>query len=180
MAVVSATFESGVGLSGYIQLSCFLELQNAELRKLMNVQPVPYIAHGLGTYRWLVEDVTLNPLRICPDPHSGIIEASAAEANRFLKSFQINQKFVCRKFTEEQVRRYQLTVDLNGFSYLIEVLEVGQRTNVSKSFKAIVSCFSYLLKSIICWYHLMLPYSFSFSLLRIWIYIIALLRNVCY
>ena len=159
MAVVSAAFESGVGLSGYIHLSCYLELQNAEIRKLMDIQPAPSIAHGLGTFRWLDEDVTVNPLRIGRDPHSGIIEASVAEANRLLKSFQINQKFVCRKFTEEQVRRYKLTVDSKGFSYLIKVLEVGQRTNVSKSFKAIVTCFSFLITSIICWYHLMLPYS---------------------
>ncbi|XP_022149055.1 protein PHYLLO, chloroplastic isoform X2 [Momordica charantia] len=129
MAVVSAAFESGVGLSGYIQLSCYLELQNAEIRKLMNNQPAPSIAHGLGTYRWLEEDVTVNPLRICRDPHSGIMEASVAEANQLLKSFQINQKFVSRKFTEEQVRRYQLTVDSKGFSHLIKVLEVGQKTN---------------------------------------------------
>ncbi|XP_023512020.1 protein PHYLLO, chloroplastic isoform X3 [Cucurbita pepo subsp. pepo] len=129
MAVVSAAFESGVGLSGYIHLSCYLELQNAEIRKLMDIQPAPSIAHGLGTFRWLDEDVTVNPLRIGRDPHSGIIEASVAEANRLLKSFQINQKFVCRKFTEEQVCRYKLTVDSKGFSYLIKVLEVGQRTN---------------------------------------------------
>ncbi|XP_022992379.1 protein PHYLLO, chloroplastic isoform X2 [Cucurbita maxima] len=129
MAVVSSAFESGVGLSGYIHLSCYLELQNAEIRKLMDIQPAPSIAHGLGTFRWLDEDVTVNPLRIGRDPHSGIIEASAAEANRLLKSFQINQKFVRRKFTEEQVRRYKLTVDSKGFSYLIKVLEVGQRTN---------------------------------------------------
>lgn len=141
MAVVSAAFETGVGLSGYIQLSSYLELQNAELRKLMNIQPAPSIAHGLGTYRWLEEDVTVNPLRICRDPCSGIIEASVAEANRLLKSFQINQKFVCRKSTEEQVHRYQLTVDLKGFSYSIKVLEVGPRTNVSKSFKAVVTAF---------------------------------------
>ncbi|XP_038893380.1 protein PHYLLO, chloroplastic isoform X5 [Benincasa hispida] len=129
MAVVSAAFESGVGLSGYIHLSCYLELQNAEVRKLMNIQPAPSIAHGLGTYRWLEEDVTLDPLRISRDPHSGIVEASVAEANRLLKGFQINQKFVCKKFTEEQVCRYKLSVDSKGFSYSTKVLEVGQRTN---------------------------------------------------
>lgn len=134
MAVVSAAFESGVGLSGYIHLSCYLDLQNADVRKLMNIQPAPSIAHGLGTYRWLEEDVTVNPLRIRRDPYSGIIEASVAEANRLLNSFEINQKFVCRKFTEEQVRMFKLSVDLKGFSYSIKVLEVGQRTNVSKSF----------------------------------------------
>ncbi|TYK09049.1 protein PHYLLO [Cucumis melo var. makuwa] len=129
MAVVSAAFESGVGLSGYVHLSCYLEHQNAEVRKLMNIQPAPSIAHGLGTYRWLEEDVTVNPLRIRRDPHSGIIEASIAEANQLLKNFQINQKFVCRKFTDGQVRSYRLSVDSKGFSYSIKVLEVGQRTN---------------------------------------------------
>lgn len=134
MAVVSAAFESGVGLSGYVHLSCYLELQNAEVRKLMNIQPAPSIAHGLGTYRWLEEDVTVNPLRFRRDPHSGIIEASVAEANQLLENFQINQKIVCRKFTDGQVRSYRLSVNSKGFSYSIKVLEVGQRTNVSKSF----------------------------------------------
>uniref|UniRef100_A0A0A0KQZ1 Mandelate racemase/muconate lactonizing enzyme C-terminal domain-containing protein n=1 Tax=Cucumis sativus TaxID=3659 RepID=A0A0A0KQZ1_CUCSA len=129
MAVVSAAFESGVGLSGYVHLSCYLELQNAEVRKLMNIQPAPSIAHGLGTYRWLEEDVTVNPLRFRRDPHSGIIEASVAEANQLLENFQINQKIVCRKFTDRQVRSYRLSVDSKGFSYSIKVLEVGQRTN---------------------------------------------------
>ncbi|KAF3944586.1 hypothetical protein CMV_028957 [Castanea mollissima] len=87
------------------------------------------LAHGLGTYRWLEEDVTTDPLRIDRDPDSGFIEASVSDANRFLQKFQINHNTICSKLTGEQVNGYQLTVDTRGFSCFLKVYEVGERTN---------------------------------------------------
>ncbi|KAG6654050.1 hypothetical protein CIPAW_05G119100 [Carya illinoinensis] len=89
------------------------------------------LAHGLGTYRWLEEDVTTAPLRIDRDPSSGFIEASVADANRVLQKLQINHNVIRRKFTGEQVSTYQLNVDMKGFSCSVKVHEVGQRTNAS-------------------------------------------------
>lgn len=132
MAVVSAAYESGLGLSAYVQFSCYLELQNADICKVMKNKLVPPIAHGLGTYRWLKEDVTTAPLRIDRNPSSGFIEASVADANRVMQKLQINHNIVCRKFTGELVDTYQLTMHAKGFSYLLIVHEVGQRTNVSR------------------------------------------------
>ncbi|XP_075659886.1 protein PHYLLO, chloroplastic isoform X2 [Castanea sativa] len=129
MAVVSAAYESGLGLSAYIQFSCYLELQNADICKVIKSERVPSIAHGLGTYRWLEEDVTTDPLRIDRDPDSGFIEASVSDANRFLQKFQINHNTICSKLTGEQVNGYQLTVDTRGFSCFLKVYEVGERTN---------------------------------------------------
>ena len=137
MAVVSAAYESGLGLSAYIQFSCYLELQNADICKVIKSEHVPSIAHGLGTYRWLEEDVTTDPLRIDRDPYSGFIEASVSDANRFLQKFQINHNTICSKLTGEQVNGYWLTVDTRGFSCFLKVYEVGERTNVSRIFHKI-------------------------------------------
>ncbi|KAL6350620.1 hypothetical protein AAG906_022330 [Vitis piasezkii] len=125
MAVVSAAFESGLSLSAYIQLSSYFELQSAEICKLMNKQLVPSVAHGLGTYRWLKEDVTFEPLSINRSQDSGFIEASVVDADRILQKFQINRDTIIRIFSEEQVYTYQLAVDSDGFSCLLNVHEIG-------------------------------------------------------
>ncbi|XP_050132794.1 protein PHYLLO, chloroplastic isoform X2 [Malus sylvestris] len=129
MAVVSAAFESGLGLSAYIQFCCYLNLKNSEICEMMNYELAPSIAHGLGTYRWLKEDVTTTPLKIGCNPVSGFIEASVADADQVLQKFQINGNVVHRNFTGEQVRVFQLTVDSRAFSYSIIVHEIGERYN---------------------------------------------------
>ncbi|EXB44934.1 hypothetical protein L484_026522 [Morus notabilis] len=126
MAVISSTFESGLGLSAYIHLSCYLEQKNAEICKLMSNKMGPSVAHGLGTYQWLKEDVATTPLKISCNPYSGIVEASVADANRLLQSFQINRMIIHGDYTGEEVRRYRLPVDFNGISYYINVQEIGQ------------------------------------------------------
>lgn len=132
MAVVSAAFESGLGLSAYILFSCYLELQNADLCKVMNRELAPPMAHGLGTYQWLKEDVTTHPIGICYNPCSGLVEASVANAAQLMQKFQINHKIIRRTFTEEQVSRDQLIVNSKDVSSSIKVLEIGERVDVSR------------------------------------------------
>ncbi|KDP31426.1 hypothetical protein JCGZ_11802 [Jatropha curcas] len=129
MAVVSAAFESGLGLSAYIQFSYYLELQSADLCRVMNYKLWPSVAHGLGTYKWLKEDVTTKPLGIHPDPCSGFVGASVADAIQLLQKFQVNHNVIQRTFTGEQVYRYHLAVNLKDFSSSIKVYEVGQKEN---------------------------------------------------
>ncbi|XVE74433.1 hypothetical protein DITRI_Ditri12bG0017000 [Diplodiscus trichospermus] len=131
MAVVSAAFESGLALSTYILFSCYLEMQNAETCKLMNDKLAPSVAHGLGTYRWLEEDVTNDVLGIGRNPCTGFIEASVADATHLLHKFQMNHNVINRTFTGEEVLRYQLTLDSNDFSCSINVQEIGPRINRS-------------------------------------------------
>ena len=73
MAVVSAAFETGISLSAYIQFSCFIDMQNEDLRKIMNKEPPSPVAHGLGTYRWLKEDIITEPLSISRGACSGFM-----------------------------------------------------------------------------------------------------------
>eukprot|EP00257_Ricinus_communis_P024903 XP_025012317.1 protein PHYLLO, chloroplastic isoform X2 [Ricinus communis] len=128
MAVVSAAFESGLGLSTYIQFSSYLEVQNADLCRVMDRKLGPPVAHGLGTYQWLKQDVTTKPLRIRHLP-CGFIGASVSDAIEFVQKFQINQKVICRTFTGEQVSTYDFSVNSKGFACSIKVQEVGQKND---------------------------------------------------
>ncbi|XP_058184561.1 protein PHYLLO, chloroplastic isoform X7 [Rhododendron vialii] len=128
ISVISATFESSLGLSAYVQFSYFLELQKEDICRTMQKEPSPTIAHGLGTYRWLREDITAEPLNIYRNPSSGFIEAFVDDAGRVLTKFQVNRKVILRSFTGEEVQRYQLNVDSEGFSVSINVQEIGPKT----------------------------------------------------
>ncbi|KAI8539299.1 hypothetical protein RHMOL_Rhmol09G0170900 [Rhododendron molle] len=128
LSVISATFESSLGLSAYAQFSYFLELQKEDICRTMEKEPSPTIAHGLGTYRWLKEDITAEPLNIYRNPSSGFIEAFVDDAGRVLTKFQVNRKVILRNFTGEEVQRYQLNVDSEVFSVSINVQEIGPKT----------------------------------------------------
>lgn len=148
MAVVSATFESGLGLSAYIHFSCYLEQKNVEVCKIMNNKSVPSIAHGLGTYQWLKEDVATTPLKISQNAFTGFVEASVVDADQLLKSFQVNHHVVQRNFTGESVCRYQLPVESNGFTCLFKVQEIGQTSKVNKSLICLLLFFYYVISDI--------------------------------
>ncbi|CAL5421444.1 unnamed protein product [Camellia sinensis] len=49
---------------------------SADICMAMNKEPSPSIAHGLGTYHWLKEDITAEPQNIRRNTSSGFIEAS--------------------------------------------------------------------------------------------------------
>ncbi|KAL5160110.1 Protein PHYLLO, chloroplastic [Glycine soja] len=129
MAVVSAAFESSLSLSAYTQFSSYLELLSLGTFKVLDDAASGTVAHGLGTYRWLKEDVTPSPLLICRNPQTGFVEASVANASRLVHDFQVNQKVISYIIAEEQVRRYQYKVELNNLSCSFEVRETGLKTN---------------------------------------------------
>ncbi|KAK7360718.1 hypothetical protein VNO77_02727 [Canavalia gladiata] len=129
MAVVSAAFESSLSLSAYTLFSSYLELLSLDALEVLDNAVAPTVAHGLGTYRWLKEDVTPNPLLICRNPHSGVVEASVANASRVVHDFQVNQNVMSNIIAEEPVRQYQLKVELNSLSCSFEVCETGPQTN---------------------------------------------------
>ncbi|XP_068499038.1 protein PHYLLO, chloroplastic isoform X2 [Phaseolus vulgaris] len=129
MVVVSSAFESSLSLSAYTQFSSYLEILSLGKLKVLDNVPAPTIAHGLGTYRWLKEDVTPNPLSICRNPQSGFVEASVASASRYVRDFQVDKKVVSYVIVQEQVRRYQCRVELNNVSCSFEVRETGHIAN---------------------------------------------------
>ncbi|KAE9461606.1 hypothetical protein C3L33_06488, partial [Rhododendron williamsianum] len=111
-AVVSPVWEGAAFL--------VLELQKEDICRTMENEPSPTIAHGLGTYRWLKEDITAEPLNIYCNPSSGFIEASIDDAACVLTKFQVNRKVILRSFTGEEVHRFWEVEDtlVLFFSYL--------------------------------------------------------------
>lgn len=131
MTVVSAAFESALGLSAYIQFARYLDVQNAEMQSLMNKESQSSTAHGFGTYKWFKEEVTTEPLKIHHNPQHGSVEANAVDAGQFLQKCQLNSKAVVRTFGEEEVKEYQIVVDTEGVSFSINVLDTGESNDVS-------------------------------------------------
>ncbi|KAL8518400.1 hypothetical protein ACS0TY_009692 [Phlomoides rotata] len=131
MTVLSAAFESAVGLSAYIQFACYLDMQNAEMQRLMNKEPQSSIAHGFGTYRWFKEEITAEPLNIHYNPEHGFVEADAVDAGQFLQKCQINPEAVIRTSVLEQVKEYQVAVDTEDASFSINVFETGESNDGS-------------------------------------------------
>lgn len=130
MAVVSAAFESSLGLSAYTLFSCYLELQKANISTMMGSNLPSSIAHGLGTYQWLKEDTTSDSLAVSFSPHNGSIAASVADASRILQNVQMNRHIISRTSCEEHVRSYNLNVDAAGSTFLVKVLELGNQLEV--------------------------------------------------
>ncbi|XP_026381048.1 protein PHYLLO, chloroplastic-like isoform X2 [Papaver somniferum] len=130
MAVVSAAFESSLSLSTYAQFSHYLEVQNMEIcRVKKNKELHEPIAHGLGTYKWLKEDVTSEPLKILGRPYSDTVAASLKDSAIALQKFKIDPKIVQRSYSREQVKTYELKVDHENYSCSFKVHETGIETN---------------------------------------------------
>ncbi|XP_048503546.1 protein PHYLLO, chloroplastic isoform X4 [Beta vulgaris subsp. vulgaris] len=126
LAVVSSTFETSLGLSSYVQFACYLETRSAELSRALDKKPEKCVAHGLGTYKWLAEDITLDTLVICRQPKGRYLGASVDNADRVLHNFRMNCNAISQRSIEENVSIYQLVVEVADISYVIKVQEMGE------------------------------------------------------
>ncbi|KAL5987497.1 hypothetical protein ACLOJK_035245 [Asimina triloba] len=133
MAVVSSAFESSLSLSAYVQFSYYLEQKNKESCMLKNKEFYPTIAHGLGTYRWLKEDITTEPHKFVVHPQGDGVEASVEDTAMLLQYFRINPDVVQRTYSEQQVCTYQWEVNWEGFSCSFNVQDVGRSKFNSKA-----------------------------------------------
>ncbi|KAG9133231.1 hypothetical protein Leryth_022093 [Lithospermum erythrorhizon] len=130
MAVISSAFESGLGLSAYIQFSRYLDLQNEDAHRFRKAEGAKSrVAHGLGTYRWLKDDVIDGALNIYSNPASGSVEASVIDAGRTLQKDRLNHNSFVRIFTQEDVHNFQLTVQSHDVTVSVNVIETGQCIN---------------------------------------------------
>ncbi|CAI9096378.1 OLC1v1032508C2 [Oldenlandia corymbosa var. corymbosa] len=126
LAVVGSTLESGLGLSSYVQFSSYIDLQGAELCSVINQNPPICLAHDLGTYKWLKEDVSTEPLGLCGDSDNGFAVTNSC---RYLRKFQINQNVIVQTYAEEVIHEYQLPVDSEGTTYSLNVVEMGKEVD---------------------------------------------------
>lgn len=133
MAVVSSAFESSVSLSAYIQFAYYLEKQNAAIWRIKGRAPNADIAHGLGTYRWLNEDVTSRGIHICIPPDSDRLVAFVEDAQNFFRFVQINKGIIQKNYSGDETISYQKNVEGDTFSCSFKLLEAGKNINVSVS-----------------------------------------------
>ncbi|XP_060185317.1 protein PHYLLO, chloroplastic isoform X1 [Lycium barbarum] len=131
MAVISATFESSLGLSALILFSRYVDLLKVDTGRLLNKEESSRIAHGLGTYQWLREDVSRKPLTIGFNPCNGVVEASVTDAGQILQHFQFNQDSIVCDCTSGEVHTYEYVADLEGISICLNVQEIGKNDDSS-------------------------------------------------
>ncbi|KAH9607030.1 hypothetical protein KSS87_013805 [Heliosperma pusillum] len=126
LAVISSTFETSIGLSSYVQLARYLDMRSSETSEEFNKEMRDCVAHGLGTYKWLQKDVTVDSLVICRQPHNRFLGASISDADDVLRNFQVNPKAIIRSYSDGCISTYQLDVKVGDFTYLINVNEIGE------------------------------------------------------
>ncbi|PKA52996.1 Protein PHYLLO, chloroplastic [Apostasia shenzhenica] len=125
MAIISSTFESSLGLSAYINFAHCLEKSNSAISEIRKMAHSATIAHGLGTFQWLKEDLSAEALKIRFPPNGSMVEASLEDVDIFLQHFQVNQEVILKVCKGEDVRSYKLQVKGKGFSCSFKLLEAG-------------------------------------------------------
>ncbi|KAI5055725.1 hypothetical protein GOP47_0029246 [Adiantum capillus-veneris] len=100
LAVISCAFESSISLAAYAQFSSFVDERRIDSitasdmdRKRTNTNiMIPPVAHGLGTYMWLANDVICGN-RFSVKPSDGV-EALIEECAATLKNVVLNEETV--------------------------------------------------------------------------------------
>lgn len=129
LAVISSAFESSLSLSVYIQFAYYLEQQRTEISQLHDLELAQSTVHGLGTYRWLKEDITTLPLNVCIHANGDKVEASVEDASFLVQNFKMKPEAVQRSYCNEQVLTYNLTVDYGDFFCTFRVRDAGSNIN---------------------------------------------------
>ncbi|RLN09825.1 protein PHYLLO, chloroplastic isoform X1 [Panicum miliaceum] len=129
MAVISSAYESSVGLASYIQLAHYVDQQNSIVSRIKNKDTCGVVAHGLGTYQWLREDVSEQKLNIHATPLGDGIRASVEDARGYLHHLNINNNKIERTYNEEKLRSYSVQVDVDDCSYVVKLQEAGYHIN---------------------------------------------------
>lgn len=118
MAVISSCFESSISLATYIQFAYYIE-QRRLMCSVKNKE-FPVVAHGLGTYRWLAEDVLTAQFNKCMQSSHGSVGASVSGAAQILSNSQINDT-VQTCYPDEPLQSYKTVVKLENLFYSFRV-----------------------------------------------------------
>ncbi|KAJ3679628.1 hypothetical protein LUZ60_017639 [Juncus effusus] len=134
MAVISSAYESSLSLATYAQFSYFLQIQNQNICKIRNMYFNGGIAHGLGTYKWIKEDILDQGLKICLQPNEEKVRVSMKVVRDFIENFCWGNERILRKVcNSEEIRSCFVKVDDgHSLSCLVRVQEAGSCTNKNK------------------------------------------------
>ncbi|KAH9297375.1 hypothetical protein KI387_029057, partial [Taxus chinensis] len=124
MAVVSAAFESSVSLAVYAQFACFIDNRNMGVRT-SDKPETPVIAHGLGTYSWLCDDVMKKRLQFQVYPKGDRIEVDVKDAATILQTMVVNPDTVKPGCVIPNIKSYKLTVLYKETRFSFHVMDTG-------------------------------------------------------
>lgn len=132
MTIVSSAYESSLTLSMYVQFAYFLHIQYENVCKRRNKCSHDGIAHGLGTYKWIKEDIMDQGLKVCVPQNGGKMRASLKDAQNIIDKFSWGSERVLPRFcNNEEIGCYSVHVDGDaGLSSCFRVKEAGLHTNV--------------------------------------------------
>ncbi|KAJ4798965.1 2-succinyl-5-enolpyruvyl-6-hydroxy-3-cyclohexene-1-carboxylate synthase [Rhynchospora pubera] len=130
MAIVSSAYESSLTLSVYVQFAYFLHMKNENVCKTRNKHIHDGIAHGLGTYKWIKEEIMDQGLKVCVPHIGGKMGASVKDSQNFIENFCWDSGRVLSRFLgNEEIGCYSVKVGANGLSSCFRVKEAGLHTN---------------------------------------------------
>ncbi|XP_078167049.1 protein PHYLLO, chloroplastic-like isoform X2 [Carex rostrata] len=130
MAIVSSAYESSLSLSMYVQFSYFLHIQYENVCKTRNKHFHDGFAHGLGTYKWIKEDIIDQGLINNVLKVGGKMRASVKDAQNIIERFSWGSKRLLSRFCKnEEIGCYSVKIDEGGLSSCFRVKEAGLHTN---------------------------------------------------
>ncbi|XP_057848584.2 protein PHYLLO, chloroplastic isoform X2 [Cryptomeria japonica] len=132
MAVVSAAFESSVSLSVYVQFACFIDNRNIGIRASDKTK-TPRIAHGLGTYSWLRDDVMKEKLQFQVYPEGDRIEVDVNDAATILQNMVVNPDTVNPSCVGAKIKSYKMAVLYNDACFSFHVMDTGINDQTEKT-----------------------------------------------
>eukprot|EP01018_Ginkgo_biloba_P037309 Gb_25073 [translate_table: standard] len=125
MAVISAAFESSVSLAAYAQFAYYIDNRNLEAGTASAKQGIPAVAHGLGTYSWLGDDVLRKRLQFCVHPKGDKIEVDVEDAAALLQNTEVNPDTVKLSCVEPNISSYTIAVHYKAICYSFCIMDTG-------------------------------------------------------
>lgn len=122
MVIISSAFETSLSLSIYIQFAFYLQ----HWKNIKTQGRDVVAAHGLGTYKWLEEDIVIEPLKKYVHSHGGTIGVSKKDSSIMVQNFEINDKVIQRSYEGEKLLSYSLKVVGENCSFSLRLLETQE------------------------------------------------------
>ncbi|KAL9253101.1 PHYLLO, chloroplastic-like protein [Drosera capensis] len=120
-------FENAAEIARWAHVQGKMAVQNVDITRALDKKLPAPVPHGLGTYRWLKEDVGTDTFKTSHNPCDGGVEASIYDADQLLLHFEINQRVILRSSSEARGHTYVLNLETEDFLYSVEVQEIGER-----------------------------------------------------
>lgn len=130
LAVISAAFESSISLAAYTQFAAFVDerrLESITANEVDRKGPyphsmIPLVAHGLGTYMWLDNDV-LHHNRFSVKTTRDGVEVSIRDAASTFQNLVLNKETVQLRPSVTSIQSEMYTITSSNFEFSFHVMD---------------------------------------------------------